>query len=162
MCGLILYVWRWIKLFKRTLLLCITIALFLSGCGARNENTEINEGNKQEIISNNKQEKVIDDEKKINSENKQNTTSEDKDMTNASKDKKLTEIPTSDSKSKTVTSLDLSDLALKLYHGHGCIHQEIVQHYYQNIKVMVLEILQKRLYILRLMKGMKMDILQAF
>jgi len=89
--------------------LCITIALFLSGCGGTNQNTAINESNKQEATSSNKQEKVSDNKEEINSDNKQEIASENKVITNPPADKKLTEAPKSVSKPETFTPLELPD-----------------------------------------------------
>ena len=86
---------------KKNLVLCITIALFLSGCSGTNKNTVIDEKNKQEITSNNKEEKVSD--------NKQEISSDNKDVTNPPDDKKLTESPKSESKPETFTPLELPE-----------------------------------------------------
>jgi len=98
-----------IKLLKKNLVLCITIALFLSGCGEANEKTAINQDDKQEITSNNKQEKVSDSKPEVNPDKKQESTSDNKGITNSSSDKKLAEAPKSDSKPEAFTPLELPE-----------------------------------------------------
>jgi peptidoglycan-N-acetylmuramic acid deacetylase len=78
-----------IKLLKRNLVLSITLALLLSGCGGTNQNAAKSEENKQQTTSNNNQEKVSNNDQEIQKNNKQEITSDDKSIT----DKKLTEMP---------------------------------------------------------------------
>lgn len=96
-------------MFKGNLVLCITIALFLSGCGGTNQNTAISEENKKEITSNNKQEITSSNKQEKASDNKQEIVSENKGITNPPADKKLTEAPKSISKPETFTPLELPE-----------------------------------------------------
>jgi len=103
-----------IKLLKRNLVLSITLALFLSGCGGTNQNTAKSEENKQQTTSNNNQEKVSNNEQEIQKSNKQEITSDDKSIT----DKKLTEMPKATPKAESkdfvpVVSSNTSSLSTK-------------------------------------------------
>ena len=99
---------------KRNLVLSITLALFLSGCGGTNQNTAKSEENKQQTTSNNNQEKVSNNEQEIQKSNKQEITSDDKSIT----DKKLTEMPKATPKAEPkdfapVVSSNTSSLSTK-------------------------------------------------
>ena len=103
-----------IKLLKRNLILSITLALLLSGCGVTNQNTAKSEENTQQTTSNNSQEKVSNNEQEIQKSNKQEITSDDKSIT----DKKLTEMPKATPKAEPkdfapVASSNTSSLSTK-------------------------------------------------
>jgi len=103
-----------IKLLKRNLILSITLALLLSGCGVTNQNTAKSEENTQQTTSNNSQEKVSNNEQEIQKSNKQEITSDDKSIT----DKKLTEMPKATPKAESkdfvpVVSSNTSSLSTK-------------------------------------------------
>lgn len=98
-----------IKLLKKNLVLVITLALLLSGCGGANQSTVKIEDNKQEITSNNNQEKISNNEQEIQKENKQEITSDEKSIT----DKKLAEMPKPAAKvePKEITPIVSSDIS---------------------------------------------------